>query len=102
MWRRQVPRYPAHLYLALHVHAAWFGAMTLFTVLAGFLPLTALTIIGVVFFAYMMWYAVLTVRRVFRDSWPVTLMKSAIVGAGYYACLSIIGLALLAYAIMQM
>ena len=25
-WRRRLPRYPAHLYVSLHLHAAWFGA----------------------------------------------------------------------------
>jgi hypothetical protein len=76
MWRRTVPRYPAHLYLALHIHAAWFGAMTVFTVIAGFVPITVLTVTGVGFLGYMVWYAVLTARRVFRDLLIVYLMKS--------------------------
>ena len=32
-WRRRLPRYPAHLYVSLHLHAAWFGAFAVSTIL---------------------------------------------------------------------
>ena len=36
-WRRRLPHYPAHLYLALHMHSAWFGALAILTIVQAFL-----------------------------------------------------------------
>ena len=35
-WRRRLRRYPAHLYLALHLHSAWFGALAVLTMVEAF------------------------------------------------------------------
>jgi hypothetical protein len=102
-WRRQQPRYPAHLYLALHLHAAWFGAMTLLTIVAGFIPsLIVGTIVGLAVFLYVIWYGLMAAHRVFRDSWPITIAKSAAVAVAYSCCMFALSLGLLGYVLMRM
>jgi hypothetical protein len=97
VWRRARRRYPAHLYLALHLHAALFGALALSTMIAAFWPP-----FGLVFLLYAAWYVPVALHRVFADSWPRTLAKTAALGIGYLACFFVVGLGLLAYAITRM
>jgi hypothetical protein len=102
-WRRRLPRYPAHLYLALHVHAAWFGVLAFVNVVAAFMLVTTVgVILGVAAFAYTIWYSLVTVRRVFKDSWPLTIAKSALIAAVYSACLATVSLGLLAFVLLRM
>lgn len=102
MWGRKLPRYPAHLYLALHLHAGWFAVLTLTTVLGGFIPFVPAAIaLSLLTMAYNIGYGLVTVRRVFADAWPITIAKSCAVAAVYTACLAIVALALLAYAIYR-
>jgi uncharacterized protein DUF3667 len=102
-WRRKAPRYPAHLYLALHLHAAWFGVLALLTLIGGFVTwLPALTAAGIAALAYALWYGLAAVRRVFADSWPLTLAKSAAVAAVYSMCLFALSLGVLAYVLFRM
>ena len=101
MWRRH--RYPAHLYLALHLHAAWFGTFAIAALATIFFTsIAAGTLIGAAAVVYTTWYTVTTMRRVFRESWPRTLAKSAIVAAVYSVCLFAGGLVMLAYALAMM
>ncbi len=103
VWRRRLPRYPAHLYLALHIHAAWFGVLVLLTIVAGFVASPVLGgIAGVAAFVYTVWYALTSARRVFQDSWLLTIVKSAMVGAAYATCLVMVTLGLLGYVLLQM
>jgi hypothetical protein len=103
VWRRKMPRFPAHLYLALHLHAAWFGAMTLLTILAGFLPWNWVGgVVGTAVFLYAVVYAVLTVHRVFQDSWPLTLAKSAAVGVVYSSFMFVFSLLMLGFVLLRM
>jgi hypothetical protein len=102
MWRRRVPRYPAHLYFALHLHAAWFGMVALFTVFAGFVPSVVVgAIVGVAVFVYSMWYALTAARRVFKDSWPLTVAKSCAVAVVYSCCLFAVSLLLLGVVLLR-
>jgi hypothetical protein len=102
-WGRQLPHYPAHLYLALHVHAALFAALVLLTIATGFLTSEGLVVlVSWVVLVYVVGYGVLTVRRVFKDSWLVTIAKSAVVGGLYSTCLFALSLVLLAYVIMKL
>jgi len=102
-WRRKQPRYPAHLYLALHLHAAWFGAMAIQTLAEGFLDFTVVEVIaGLTTFAYVVSYGLLTVRRVFKDSWPVTLAKVLAVSFVYSLCMFVMSLGLLGLVLLRM
>ena len=101
-WRRKRWRYPAHLYLALHLHAAWFGVLTVATVLTAFVPLAGAGIIAVAATAYVLWYSLATVRRVFGDSWARTIAKAASVAIAYVLSLGIVSFSMLAYALMRM
>src|SRR5574341_2262913 len=82
------PRYPAHLYFALHLHAAWFGAFTLVS-LAKLVPLsdTGELIIAVVVLGYLLWWGMVALRAVFGDSWGKTVAKTVAVAAAYSVCL---------------
>lgn len=85
-WRRKIPSYPAHLYFALHLFAAWYGALaitTLATLLAS--STTLLAISGGVAMVYGAIYGLLALKRVFGDSWPRTLAKAAVVAIVYMA-----------------
>ena len=66
-WRRRLRRYPAHLYLALHIHSAWFGAMAVLTIVAAFVtsPVVA-GLMGAVVLVYVVGYALLAAREDLR------------------------------------
>jgi hypothetical protein len=101
-WRRRLPHYPAHLYLALHIHAVWFGLLALLEIAAGFLPAAAAAGIGAAAFVYTVWYALAAARRVFRESWPRIILKSSAVAAVYGVFAAATSLLLLAVALFRM
>jgi hypothetical protein len=85
-WRRKVPRYPAHLYFALHLYAAWFGALAVSTLATLFATsTTVLGISGGVALVYGAIYGLLALKRVFGDPWPGTIAKAAAVAIVYSA-----------------
>jgi hypothetical protein len=101
-WRDKMPRYPAHLYLALHLHAAWFGALAISTVVTVFASTTWLIMFGFVALAYSVGYGLFALRRVFDESWGRTIAKAAAIGAVYSAFLYAVSLGMLGYAIAMM
>jgi len=102
-WRHALPRYPAHLYVALHLHAAWFGAMMASTIAAGFIRSnTVAGIVGLFVLLYVPWYGLMAVRRIFGESWPRTIAKAGLVTAVYGACFLVTSMSLLAYALWRM
>ncbi|MGQ0642819.1 MAG: DUF3667 domain-containing protein [Gemmatimonadaceae bacterium] len=101
-WRRTGRTYPAHLYLALHLHAAWFAVITVTTILTTFVSSTAvLTAAGGLALAYIVWYSLVALRRAFGDPWHKTVIKVAVVGALYAASLNAASVAILSYAIVS-
>jgi hypothetical protein len=103
LWRRRVPRYPAHLYFALHLHAAWFGILALFTLFAGFVPYTAVSAaIGVAAFIYSIWYGLRAARVVFQDSWLLTIAKACALAVVYSVCLFAVSLVMLGFVLLRM
>jgi uncharacterized protein DUF3667 len=102
-WRRNLPRYPAHVYLALHLHAAWFGALALSIIVTAFFASERILIImAVVALTYIVGYGLMTLRRVFKDSWVKTIAKAAVIAMVYAASLFLVSLGLLAYAMAMM
>lgn len=102
-WRRRLPRYPAHLYFALHVHSAWFAAMAVMAIVAAFFTSIAfLTLIGLAVFVYVIWYGLFAARRVFGETWPRTLAKAAAVTVAYMLCFAVVSLAMLAFVVTRM
>jgi uncharacterized protein DUF3667 len=101
-WRKTEPRYPTHLYVALHIHAAIFGAMLLLTIAVGLSRSDAIAmVVAVMFLGYVLWYGLTALHRVFRDTWPVTILKATAVGIIYWICFLVLGIALLAYAVSR-
>ena len=102
-WRRRLPRYPAHLYLALHLHSAWFAALAVLTIAVAFITSTvAASIMGLAVLVYVVWYGLIAVRRIFGESWPKTLAKAAAVTFAYMLCFFVMSLAMLAFALTRM
>ena len=102
-WKRAQPRYPAHLYTALHLHAAWFGAFTLAMVAAAIFPSdTGEALIGLGAVGYITWYSLSALRRVFGESWWKTIAKTAAISVVYCAALFVTSLLTLAYALATM
>ena len=102
-WRKAQPRYPAHLYVALHIHAAVFGAMLVFSLLVGVTASDRIVqAIGLVFVGYVGWYALTALQRVFGDSWAKTIGKAAAIGLVYFGFFSVVGLLLLGYAVSRL
>jgi hypothetical protein len=102
-WRKARPGYPAHLYAALHIHAAVFGAMLIFAMAVGFIPSDSVaSVVFAVWLGYVVWYGLTALRHVFGDSWPLTLFKAAAVGIVYWVCFSAVALGLLAYQVLRM
>jgi hypothetical protein len=103
VWRHHLPRYPAHLYLALHLHSAWFGALAVLTIVQAFVSSEVVVgVLGVAVFVYIAGYGLLAVRRIFGDSWVKTIAKAVVVTVGYSFCLFFLSLVLLAYALTKM
>lgn len=103
LWWRKLPRYPAHLYLALHIHAAWFGALTVATVATAFFSSDkAANAIGLVALLYVAWYGIVALRRVFDDSWGRTLAKALAITVVYATCLFGVSMGMLGYALLRM
>jgi hypothetical protein len=85
-WRRKIPSYPGHLYVALHLFAAWYGALAITTLATLFATSpTVLAISGSVALVYGAIYGLLALKRVFGDSWPLTIAKTAAVATVYMA-----------------
>ena len=102
VWHGTGTRYPAHLYLALHLHAVLFGVSLLFWVAIGFGPQRLAPLFVLLFFVYLGWHGVTTLRRVFGESWPRTVLKTVGVTLAYVACLASTALLLLGYATSRM
>ena len=103
LWRRRIRHYAAHLYLALHFHAALFGVLTVFWLAASFTPWPAIAFAALLgLMAYLTWYALAMFRRVFGESWPRTLVKSFVVATIYSFFFFVTTLSLLAWAILRM
>jgi hypothetical protein len=101
-WRKRARLYPAHLYAALHIHAAWFVAMFVSTILAAFAPDRIAMLVGLAMVAYMVWYATRAFRRIYEESWPRTLAKTAVVGVLYLMSLMLVSIGLLGLALFTM
>jgi hypothetical protein len=102
-WRKTRPGYPAHLYVALHIHAAVFAAMTILNIFIGFIPSDVFAAIAsVVFLVYVGWYGLIALHRIFADPWPKSIAKSVAVAAVYCLCVGVVSFALLLYAITRM
>ena len=102
-WRKAQPRYPTHLYVALHIHSAIFGAFLVITIAVGLIPSAAIAaLVGYVFLGYVLWYGLTALHRVFGDTWPVTIVKASAVGIIYWICFFVVGFAFLAYAISRL
>jgi Protein of unknown function (DUF3667) len=102
-WGSRLPRFPAHLYFALHLHAAWFGALALSTVVTAFAGSATLeTIIGTAVTAYALGYGIVATRRLFGEPWQRTIVKSAAVAVVYAICLFAMSLALVAYVLERL
>lgn len=102
-WRRKVPRYVPHLFTALHLHAAWFLALTMLTIVAGLVtwpPASSLITAGIL--AYMIWYAFATLHRVFGETWTRTLLRGLAVAVIYFGCSAVVVLFLLAITVARM
>lgn len=103
MWRKARPGYPAHLYLALHIHAAVFGALLIYTLAVGVITSdTAAFLVFGVILAYIVWYGLTALHRVFGQSWPRTVLKATAIGVVYWVCFTIVAFGFLAYSVLRM
>jgi hypothetical protein len=84
VWRHRGSNYPHHLYFALHVHAAWFGAAALIAALRWMLPPIASTPLQVLLLIYAVWYAVLAFSRAYRATTGQAFGRVAPVLAVYF------------------
>jgi hypothetical protein len=101
-WRGTRRRYPAHLYLALHLHAVLFAASLLFWIAVGFGPVQTAPLAAALFFGYLGWYGTTSFRRVFGQPWRRTILKTLFVAGVYVACLILAAISLLGYAVARM
>lgn len=103
LWGRSLPRYPAHLYAALHMHAAVFASLSVLSLFVGFAPTgrtasIALAIVGL----YVVVYVLIAFRQVFGESWMKTVAKSVVMAVLYGLCMIVMGTALVALAVATM
>lgn len=97
-FRKVAPRYPAHLYYALHLHAAAFAALTLTTVLRAPGGIAWEVIVQLAGLSYIVWFAFRSARVVFGTSVAGTLGRLTLVGIAYWflTILTTIGLIFIA------
>jgi hypothetical protein len=102
-WRGKARSYPSHVNLALHLHAAWFLAISVVTIIAAFTESSAIqSLVAFAAFAWALTYSLLALRAVFGDSWPRTAAKVAAVAVIYLPSWLAASLAILGYAIVTM
>ena len=101
LWHRRLHRYPSHLYVALHLHAAWFLILGAVTVIAIPLPEPVADVLGATMTVYVIAYTLVALRRVFEDGWAATLAKSVALIVVYVAVLLTVSLGLLVYAVSK-
>jgi len=99
-FRSALPHFPAHLYLALHVNAAGFGALTVakLCTLGGWIPLDIIAGLGALL--YIAWYALRAAQVVFGGRWA-TILKTFAVAVVYLACFTAATFALMVYAVSR-
>jgi hypothetical protein len=68
-FQRAAPRFPAHLYFALHIHAAAFSALMVARAMAVTGSLAIATIAGIAALGYIVWWGLSAFRVVFGASW---------------------------------
>jgi hypothetical protein len=101
-WKKVHPRYPAHLYVALHLHAVAFGGLLMLSLVAGLTGSAGLSMVaGIAFLTYLVWYFLRTLQLVFHEPWAKTIFKAGIVAGVYGICLFLVGMSLLAYAVSR-
>jgi small-conductance mechanosensitive channel len=101
-WLRRLPRYPAHLYMALQMHSAWFGALAVLTIVQAFFTSEAIVgLLATVALVYVVAYSLLAARRVFGDSWAKTFAKAVLVTVTYFTCVFVMTLAMLGYVLTR-
>jgi Protein of unknown function (DUF3667) len=84
--RRSGRHYPEHLYFAMHVHAAWFFAGTIWAA-AGFLTLPYIHVtIGLLALVYSGAYFSRAFRRVYRTGLIRAILSTATISVTYVVC----------------
>ena len=78
-------RFLVHLIFALHLHSAIFMALSVAQLSNFSRNLTFTRICGLLTFGFLLIYGLLAFRRVYGESWPWTLMKSAGIATLYLA-----------------
>lgn len=102
-WHGARRRYPAHLYVAMHLHAAWFCLLLVFFAGVALAPSPAAAVIlGLATLIVIASHTLLAFRRIFGQSWPQTLLRSAAVAAVYSGLLLATSLVMLGIAILTM
>jgi hypothetical protein len=96
-WRR---RFWQHLAFALHLHAATFVVLTIPQLANTTRNLTVVRAVGTVALGALAVYALLAFRRVYQDSWPRIVVKSAGVLTLYLGALAITMVATYAWAVL--
>ena len=99
-WHGKGLRYPAHLYQALHLHAAWFAAMTVgvWSEVTRSLIIQVIAALGVV--VYSTWYSTAALARVLDVRGVGLFVRSSLVGIVYLIWTLVALLAAGAYAIL--
>jgi uncharacterized protein DUF3667 len=84
--RRSGRHYPEHLYFAMHVHAAWFFAGTMWAA-AGFLPIPNIHVIsGLLALLYGGMYFSRAFRRVYGTGLFRAILSTAVITVTYMIC----------------
>ena len=98
-FRKAAPRYPAHLYYALHLHAAAFAALTITTVLSTPGGVAWEVIVQLAGIGYIVWFALRSARVVFGTSIAATLGRMSLVGIAYWFFTVLVTIALILIAL---
>lgn len=101
LWHRRLRHYLSHLYVSLHLHAAWFLIVATVTLIAIPFPDVVATVLGVIMSIYVVGYTFVVLRRVFQQGWVWTIVKSVALVAIYGMCLVTVGMGLLLYAVSR-
>lgn len=75
--------YAEHVILALHNHAFLFAAMTVVTISPLILPEGISELLSVGMWIWICLYMLLSLKRVFQQSWPVTILKGTLLVTVY-------------------
>ena len=99
-WQSTGRRYPAHLAFSLHLHATFFAALTLASIIAAFNLIALDLVVQLGVLVYSTWYTIVAFKRTLGGTSSQLFWRSTIVGLVYAPLALVVTMAAVAVALI--